>query len=81
MSERPDPHPADGVVGQAGKPDDHTAPGAHGDAHDDGHGGTQDEHGHGGETLGPVDVLSWGAAGLGVALGLVVVVVLLAAGS
>ena len=69
MSERPDPHAADGMVGEHGKPDDH------GDAH--GH----DDHAHGADTLGPIDLLAWGAAGLGLLLGLVVVVALMAAAS
>jgi hypothetical protein len=37
----------------------------HGDAH--GH----DDHGHGDETLGPVDVAAWGAGILGVAISVV----------
>jgi hypothetical protein len=40
--------------------------GDHGDAH--GH----DDHGHAVEPLGPVDVVAWTYAALGVALGLVV---------
>lgn len=44
----------------------------HGDdqGHDD-HG--HDDHGHGGEALGPFDLPAWGAAALGIVLGLVVV--------
>ena len=34
--------------------------------------GHDDRHGHGGEALGPVDVQAWGALILGVAAGLVV---------
>jgi hypothetical protein len=44
----------------------------HGSDHGDGHGGD-----HGGEQLGPFDVRMWGAAGLGVVLGLGVVWALL----
>lgn len=69
MSERPDPHAADGIVGEHGKPDDR--------ADEHGH----DDHGHGGDALGPIDLLAWGAAGLGLLLGLVVVVALMAAAS
>jgi hypothetical protein len=69
MSERPDPHAADGMVGEHGKPDDHG----------DGHG--HDDHGHGGDALGPIDLPAWGAAILGTALGGVVVVALIAAAS
>jgi len=67
MSERPMPHAADGMVGEHGKPDDH------GDEH--GH----DDHGHGAEALGPIDLQAWGMAGLGVVLGLVVVLALIQA--
>lgn len=50
--------------------DDHGTAGAHGDAaHGDQHGG--DAHGEA-EALGPIDVTMWGAAVLGIALGLVV---------
>jgi hypothetical protein len=74
MSERPDPHAADGMVGEHGKPDDH----GDGHAHDDpGHGGD----GHDGDALGPLDLPAWGAAILGSALGVVVVVALIAAAS
>ena len=50
--------------------------GPHGsaDAHDGDHGG--DDHGHAGMALGPFDVLRWGAAAFGVALGLLVVLAL-----
>lgn len=55
-------HGAESVVGPHGSTDDH--------GEDHGH----DDHGHGGgEALGPFDVPAWGAAGLGVVLGLVVV--------
>jgi len=50
--------------------DDHGTAGAHGDAaHGNEHGG--DAHGEA-EALGPIDVTMWGAAVLGIALGLVV---------
>jgi len=42
--------------------------------HDDAHG---DDHGHGGEALGPIDWRAWGAMVLGLALGVVVVGVLM----
>ena len=67
MSERPDPHAADGMVGEHGKPDD--------DGADHGH----DDHGHGGDALGPIDLPAWGAAGFGIILGLVVVFALMQA--
>jgi hypothetical protein len=54
------PHPADrGEEGHVAAA--HVDPDAH------------DEHAHGGETLGPVDVRAWGALALGVAAGLLVV--------
>lgn len=62
MAERHDPHAGEAAVGPHGAPDDH------GDTH--GH----DDHAHGGETLGPVDMRAWGAAILGIVLGLVVMV-------
>ena len=81
MSERPDPHAADAVVGDRGKPDDpEDDPGAghgddmHGAGGDGAHGdGGHGDGGHGAEALGPIDVQAWGAAVIGVALGLVVV--------
>lgn len=39
--------------------------------------GTADDHG--GEALGPIDVAAWGAAVLGVALGLIVLIALILA--
>jgi hypothetical protein len=57
-------HGADGMVGPHGSMADH------GEAH--GH----DDHAHGGETLGPVDRGLWGAAALGILLGIVVAVAL-----
>jgi hypothetical protein len=65
MSERHDPHAGESMAGPHGSAEDH------GDAHgpdDHAHGGEA----HGGEALGPVDVPMWGAAALGIALGLVV---------
>jgi hypothetical protein len=62
MSERPDPHAGEATVGPHGAADDH------GDSH--GH----DDHAHGGKALGPVDVQAWGAAILGIVLGLVIMI-------
>jgi hypothetical protein len=44
-------------------------------SHDD-HGETDghDDHAHGSEALGPVDVQAWGAFAVGIALGLIVAV-------
>jgi hypothetical protein len=48
---------------------DHDATTAnHADAHDGGH----DEHGHGGDTLGPIDWTMWGVGVVGVVAGLIV---------
>jgi hypothetical protein len=60
MAERHDPHAGEAAVGPHGTPDDHGA--------DHGH----DDHAHGDDTLGPVDVQAWAAALVGIALGLVV---------
>ncbi|HYK94656.1 MAG TPA: hypothetical protein VE011_02160 [Candidatus Dormibacteraeota bacterium] len=60
MAERQDHHAGEASVGPHGAPDDH------GDTH--GH----DDHAHGGEALGPVNVMAWAAAIGGIALGLVV---------
>lgn len=57
-------HGADGMVGPHGSMGDHGA--THG--HDD------DAHGEG--AIGPVDLRLWGAAGLGIVLGLAVAVAL-----
>ncbi|HXG26561.1 MAG TPA: hypothetical protein VNL94_06895 [Candidatus Binatia bacterium] len=62
-----DPHAADGMVGEHGQPTDQG----------DGHG--HDDHAHGAEALGPIDVPAWGAAILGIVLGLIVVGALLLA--
>jgi len=69
MAERPDPHVGDGMAGPHGAADDHGG--------DHGH----DDHAHAGMTLGPLDVQAWGAAAVGIALGLAVAVVLLVGGS
>lgn len=57
------------VSGHEGRTDEHPATaGAASHGAGDGH----DDHGHGGETLGPIDVAAWGAGALGVILGLAV---------
>lgn len=61
MASHPDPHAGESMVGPHGATDDH------GDSH--GH----DDHAHGLETLGPLDLPAWGAALLGLVLGLIVV--------
>lgn len=70
MTERSDPHTADAMAGPHARSDDHGG--------DHGH----DDHGHAaesGEALGPLDTRAWGAAVLGIVLGLAVVAVLLVA--
>ena len=69
MSDGTDPHAGESMVGPHGSASDHG--GTHG----------HDDHAHGGETLGPFDVRAWGAAILGIALGLVVVIAFLQAAS
>lgn len=69
MSERHDPHVGESTVGPHGAADDH------GDTH--GH----DDHAHGSEALGPLDLQSWAAAILGVVLGLAVMIALIQAGT
>lgn len=69
MSEKTDPHAGEAMVGPHGVADDH------GDTH--GH----DDHAHGADVLGPLDVRAWGAALLGIALGLVVMVAFIQAAS
>ena len=64
MEERPDPHAGEAMVGSHGAADDHGG--------DHGH----DDHAHAGMALGPIDVQAWGAAAVGVLLGLVVVLAL-----
>jgi hypothetical protein len=65
MSERPDPHAGEDMVGPHGQADDH------GDTH--GH----DDHAHAAGTLGPLDVQAWTAAAVGILLGLVVILALI----
>jgi hypothetical protein len=69
MAERPDPQPdphaGEDMVGAHGAAEDHGA--------DHGH----DDHAHAGMALGPIDVQAWGAAAVGVLLGLVVVLALI----
>jgi hypothetical protein len=60
MSERADPHAGESLVGPHGAADDH------GDTH--GH----DDHAHSEDALGPLDLPAWGAAILGLVLGLIV---------
>jgi len=51
--------------------------GPHGMAdHDEAHGHDDHAHADEAETLGPLDVVAWGAAGLGIAAGLIVALVL-----
>ncbi len=69
MSERPDQNAGEPLAGPHGSTDDH------GDTH--GH----DDHAHAGTALGPVDVISWGMAALGIVLGLVVAFALIQAAS
>ena len=56
----PSPHAGESMVGPHGTADDH--------GEDHGH----DDHGHGGEALGPINLQAWGAAALGIVLGLIV---------
>jgi hypothetical protein len=67
MSERDDLHAGESMAGPHGFAEDHR----------DSHG--HDDHAHGGEALGPVDVPMWGAAALGIALGLAVMLALVQA--
>jgi hypothetical protein len=62
-----DPHPGESMVGPHGAGDDHGADGGH------------DDHAHGAASLGRVDVMAWGAAAVGVILGLLVVLALVQA--
>jgi len=57
-----DPHASDATTGPHGSMDDHGA--------DHGH----DDHAHGSDELGRIDLPAWGAGALGVALGVAVVV-------
>lgn len=72
-SAKPMPHAADGTVGEHGSMDDHG--GDHG--HDDHNMG----EGHAMTALGPIDVTAWGAAILGIVLGIAVALAFLAAAS
>jgi hypothetical protein len=65
----PRPHAGESMVGPHGVADDH--------GEDHGH----DDHGHGGDTLGPIDLPMWGAAALGIVLGLVILLALVQAAS
>ena len=70
MSERPDPNAdahAESMVAPHVSADDHGDDGGH------------DDHAHGGDELGPIDVTRWTAAAVGVLLGLVVVLALIQA--
>jgi hypothetical protein len=62
-----DPHAGDAMTGPHGSAADHGA--------DHGH----DDHGHGAESLGPIDLPAWGAGVLGVLLGIAVVLAIAAA--
>jgi hypothetical protein len=57
---KPSPHAGEAMVGPHGTADDH--------GEDHGH----DDHAHGGDSLGPIDLPMWGAAALGIVLGLIV---------
>ena len=67
MTAHQDPHADESMVGPHGSTADH------GDTH--GH----DDHAHGGESLGPLDLRAWGAALLGIVLGIAIVVALVVA--
>jgi hypothetical protein len=69
MAERTDPHGGEPTTGPHDAADDH--------GEDHGH----DDRAHGVEALGPVDVKLWGAALIGIALGLVIVVAFIQAAS
>jgi hypothetical protein len=59
---------------------DHHMVGLHESADDHGDDHGHDDHAHGGdEALGPIDVTAWGAAVLGIVLGLIVLVALIQA--
>lgn len=68
-SHEPSPAELDAHASPAHASDPHAATGHGGGDH-------EDEHGHGGETLGPIDVRAWGALLLGIAAGLLVVLCL-----
>jgi hypothetical protein len=71
MAERHDAHAGESMVGPHGAADDHGA--------DHGHDDHNMGEGHETADLGPIDVQSWGAALLGIALGLVVLIALIQA--
>ena len=64
-------HPTD--LAGPGHPDAMAAGDHHGTA-DHGDDGEHDDHAHGGEALGPIDTVAWGAGLLGLALGAAVAV-------
>lgn len=64
MAEPPDPHTDESMVGQHGAADEHGETNGH------------DDHAHGVETLGPIDVPRWASAAVGILLGLFVVLAL-----
>jgi hypothetical protein len=68
-SDHLDPHAGESTVGPHGAADDH--------GEDHGH----DDHAHATEALGPLDLPAWGAAVLGVVLGLIVMFAFIQAGS
>ena len=59
-SQHGSPHAGESMVGPHGAADDH--------GEDHGH----DDHAHGAASLGPIDLPMWGAAVLGIVLGLIV---------
>jgi hypothetical protein len=69
MSGHEDAHAGESIVGPPGDTD------AHGDT------GGHDDHAHGADALGPFDLRAWGAAGLGIVLGLIVMLAFIRAGS
>jgi hypothetical protein len=69
MSEHADPHAGEATAGP------------HGTADDDGATHGHDDQAHTTEALGPFDLRAWGAAGLGIVLGLVVMLAFIRAGS
>jgi hypothetical protein len=70
MADKDDARAGETSVGPPGTTDDHGGEQGADHGHDD-HGPA--DHGHGAEALGPFDLPAWGAAGLGIVLGLVVV--------
>jgi hypothetical protein len=72
MAERTDPHRTDPHAGES-------MVGPHGAADDHGESDGHDDHAHAASSLGPIDAMAWGAAAVGVVLGLVVVLALVQA--